>query len=44
VHADGAGNVTFYDELADAFAAGQTNLLRDPPTDLLALPDPWDPV
>lgn len=39
----GAFNITYYDELADAFLAGQTYLLRDPPAELLALPDPWDP-
>jgi hypothetical protein len=36
-------NVTYYDELADAFLAGQLHLLRPPPQELLALPDPWDP-
>jgi hypothetical protein len=36
-------NVTCYEELADAFVAGHTYLLRDPPAGLLTLPDPWDP-
>jgi hypothetical protein len=40
----GSGNVTYYDELADAFRAGQTYLLRAPPEEMLALPDPWDPA
>jgi hypothetical protein len=44
VHPYGNYNVTYYDELADAFLAGQMNLLRPPPPELLALPDPWDPV
>jgi hypothetical protein len=37
-------NVTYYDELADAFLHGQLSLLRPPPPDMLALPDPYDPV
>lgn len=40
----GGFNVTYYDELADAFLAGHLDLLRPPPPALLALPDPWDPV
>ena len=36
-------NVACYEELADAFMAGHTYLLRDPPAGLLALSDPWDP-
>jgi hypothetical protein len=40
----GGFNVTFYDELADAFLAGHLDLLRPPPEALMALPDPWDPV
>lgn len=43
VHPYGNFNVTYYDELADAFLAGQVHLLRPPPPELLALPDPWDP-
>lgn len=35
-------NVTFYDELADAFMAGQMHLLRDPPPEMMALPEPRD--
>jgi hypothetical protein len=38
----GRYNVTYYEEQADAFLAGQTALLRAPPDGLLALPDPWD--
>lgn len=40
----GIFNITYYDELADAFLAGQTYLLREPPPEMLALPDPWDPA
>lgn len=34
----------FYPLLADAFLAGQTNLLLQPSAELLALPDPYDPA
>jgi hypothetical protein len=44
VHPNGDYNVTYFDELADAFLAGQTYLLRSPPPDMMALPDPWDPA
>jgi hypothetical protein len=37
----GEFNATYYDELADAFLAGQTSLLRLPSPALLALPDPY---
>jgi hypothetical protein len=40
----GITTATYYDELADAFLAGQTSLLRKPPAEMLLLPDPWDPV
>ena len=43
VHRYGDFNVTYYDELADAFLHGQTYLLRDPPAEMMALKDPWDP-
>jgi hypothetical protein len=33
-----------YDLLADAFLHGQTHLLLEPPSELLALSDPYDPV
>jgi len=38
----GRYNVTYYEEQANAFLAGQTYLLRAPPPALMALPDPWD--
>ena len=44
VHPYGDLNVTYFDELADAFLAGQSYLLRSPPPDMMALPDPWDPA
>jgi hypothetical protein len=34
----------YYQLLTDAFLAGQTSLLVQPPAQLLALPDPYDPV
>ena len=34
----------YYQLLTDAFLAGQTSLLVHPPAQLLALPDPYDPV
>lgn len=34
----------YYSPLADAFAHGQTHLLVEPAPELLALPDPYDPV
>ncbi len=34
----------FYNELTDAFLAGQTSLLRMPDPRMAALPDPYDPV
>ena len=34
----------YYQLLTDAFLAGQTSLLVQPPAELLALPDPYDPV
>ena len=34
----------YYPLLADAFLAGQTNLLVQPSAELLALPDPYDPA
>jgi hypothetical protein len=37
----GEFNVTYYDELADAFLAGQTSFQRLPPAALMALPDPY---
>lgn len=40
----GRFNVSYYEEQADAFLAGQTYLLRAPPPAMLALPDPWDPA
>ncbi|HLJ49969.1 MAG TPA: hypothetical protein VKU01_28340 [Bryobacteraceae bacterium] len=35
--------VEFYDMLGRAFAQGQFHLPLEPPPELLALPDPWDP-
>src|SRR5260370_26701118 len=37
----GEFNATYYDELADAFLAGQTSFLRLPPPAMMALPDPY---
>jgi hypothetical protein len=37
-------SVTYYDELADAFLAGQLHLLRMPPPEMMALPNPSDPA
>ena len=34
----------YYQLLTDAFLAGQTSLLVQPPAQLLALPDPYDPA
>ncbi len=34
----------YYSPLADAFARGQTHLPVEPAPELLALPDPYDPV
>jgi hypothetical protein len=34
----------YYALLTDAFLAGQTNLLVQPPAEMLALPNPYDPV
>jgi hypothetical protein len=34
----------YYALLTDAFLAGQTNLLVQPPAELLALPNPYDPI
>jgi len=34
----------YYALLTDAFLAGQTSLLVQPPAEMLALPDPYDPV
>jgi hypothetical protein len=39
----GEFNASYYDELADAFLAGQTYFLRLPPSAMMALPDPYDP-
>jgi hypothetical protein len=39
----GQFNVTYYDELADAFLAGQTSFLRLPAPAMMALPDPYYP-
>jgi hypothetical protein len=39
----GVFNATYYDELADAFLAGQTSFLRLPPPAIMALPDPYYP-
>jgi hypothetical protein len=39
----GEFNATYYDELADAFLAGQTSFLRLPPAAMMALPDPYYP-
>jgi hypothetical protein len=44
IHPYGAFNVTYYDELADAFLAGQLHLLRTPSPEMMALPDPWNPA
>jgi hypothetical protein len=34
----------YYPLLTDAFLAGQTSLLIEPPAELLALPNPYDPI
>src|ERR1035441_4087362 len=34
----------YYALLTDAFLAGQTSLLVPPPSELLALPNPYDPL
>lgn len=40
---EGSFNAGYYDELARAFRAGQTYLLRSPDPQMLALENPWDP-
>lgn len=39
-----AGDAGYYGWLADAFLAGQTHLTIEPRPELLALPDPYNPV
>jgi hypothetical protein len=36
--------VSYYSQLAEAFHHGQLSLLTQPPRELLALPDPYDPA
>jgi hypothetical protein len=40
----GSGYGYYYNHLANAFRAGQLHLLIEPRKELLALPDPYDPV